>query len=371
MIGIKKISYINNIGRRPQLEDSIYPGAGKAGVTDKLFLVCDGVGGENMGEEASRIACEEFAAYFDRFPVAQAGSGEDYLQDAQKYVLGKMADYAGDHPGAEKMSTTLTLAFINHDHVWAAWCGDSRIYHIRNGQVIWRSTDHSLVANLVKHGEITEDEASNHPQRNVITRSLSASGSPSQIDLHVIRDIEDGDYIMLCTDGVLEQINEDRLKGILENASEDKETLFLAYAEGKTRDNFSLYLLMLESDSVPRSTTRSKKRGGVLLPALIIVLIIALIAVIFGKKLVDAFRNPVTGKDQTNKNAPNQGSYDPAQKNKTLNKDSISKPATPQPITNDSNKTDTVKKVTKPRPRAPATPASKTQNHPDAASGPG
>ncbi len=187
MISIKQISYINNIGQRPQLEDSIYPQPGSASALDNLFMVCDGVGGESMGEEASRIACEEFPAYFRRVPITGGQLKKEYIQEAQKQVLGKMREFAQQHPEAQKMSTTLTLAHISQNEISVAWCGDSRIYHIRDRQVIWRSTDHSLVANLVKHGEISEEEARIHPQRNVITRSLSASGHVSEIDIHHIK----------------------------------------------------------------------------------------------------------------------------------------------------------------------------------------
>lgn len=249
MISIEQITYISEIGQRGQLEDSIYPPPGQAGPGDKLFLVCDGVGGEHMGEEASRIACKEFAHFFDQNPPAPGPLTSGYISQGQTYVLHQMRSYAQEHPEAQRMSTTLTLAFIEGSSVTAGWCGDSRIYHLRNGEVLWRSTDHSLVAGLVKHGEITELEARSHPQRNIITRALSASGAPSEIDIHVISDLRDGDDILLCTDGVLEQIDEGRLKQILKSDNKNKKQLFMHYCKDITSDNYSLYLLKLSRNN--------------------------------------------------------------------------------------------------------------------------
>ena len=281
MTSIKQVSYINSIGQRPQLEDSIYPPPGEATNEDRLFMVCDGVGGESMGEEASRIACEEFASYFRKNPPVKNRLSKEYIKGAQQVVLKKMAGYADEYPEAEKMSTTLTLAYLGENDISIAWCGDSRIYHLRGGKVIWRSTDHSLVANLVKHGEITEEEASKHPQRNVITRSLSASGKPSEIDIYHINDLYDGDYIMLCTDGILEQIDDDILKGILQNENEDKIPLFMTCCQGKTRDNFSLYLLKLSVSGKPAL----KKPINFLIPLLLSLVFFALFALLFKKDI--------------------------------------------------------------------------------------
>lgn len=257
MITIKKIYYLNQIGQRPELEDCIYPPPGKALSEDRLFLVCDGVGGESLGEEASRIACEGFSQYFASRPPAGDRLLKKEVEEAQRFVLEQMKAYAATRPEAGKMSTTLTLIYIGASSVSAAWCGDSRIYHLRNGKVYWRSQDHSLVANLVKHGELSPEEAHRHPNRNVITRSLSASGHPSEIELHYLDDIRGNDSILLCTDGLLEQIDETRLTSILLDERGDKAALFMKYAERVTKDNFSMYLLTLDSPNDSKTGTRN------------------------------------------------------------------------------------------------------------------
>jgi PPM family protein phosphatase len=245
MLFSDEITCLNELGRRDNLEDSVYPAPGAAGPEDRLFLVCDGVGGENKGEIASQIASTEFAAYFRQFPPGTVFQADRYIGQAQKYVLEKMAAYADLHPDAQMMSTTLTLVYLVGESVLAAWCGDSRIYHLRDGQVLWRSGDHSLVGKLVEQGVLTEEEGSVHPQKNVILRSLSASGNPSAIETKWLTDIRGGDYILLCTDGVLEQMNEAKLSKIVTEGESDKRQLFLDYCYEKTNDNFSLCLLRL------------------------------------------------------------------------------------------------------------------------------
>ncbi len=212
-----------------------------------MFLVCDGIGGENFGEEASRIACEEFSNYFVSHPPAEDILSKTEINLAQQHVLKQMKNFSLTHPNATRMGTTLTLVYIGLTHVSAAWCGDSRIYFFRNGKILWRSEDHSYVAALVKHGEITPEEARNHPKRNVITRSLSAYGNASEIDLYHIDDVRENDCLLLCTDGLLEQISEDILSEILLTQTDDKRSLFLHYANGKTKDNFSMYLIALNN----------------------------------------------------------------------------------------------------------------------------
>lgn len=342
MITLKKITYLNQIGQRPQLEDSIYPKAGSATTADKLFLVCDGVGGESMGEEASRIVSEELPVYFKKNPPPATGLTKTYINDAQQHALNTMRVFAAIHPEAIKMSTTLTMAHLEKDHVTIAWCGDSRIYHLRNGEVVWKSIDHSLVANLVKQGEITEEQAATHPNRNVITRSLSASGGASEIELHRIDDIRDNDYLLLCTDGVLEQINEDRLKGILLNDNDDKEGLFMTYCKDKTRDNFSLYLLKLGSDkkAVPAGAMGKSKGISPLIFVLIAVLALLILGGIFNKQvlgLLDGTKKDTT-ETHTVKDKPKLVEPDPVPAGGAVEPTHTDKPTSTKPKTGGNQK---------------------------------
>ncbi len=266
-----QLSYLNEQGRRKNIEDSLYPLPGKAKKSDPLFLVCDGVGGESKGEEASRIVCETIGGLLQNQPQLTV----DSIRNAVGASIIKMQQYAAIHPEAENMSTTLTLAAIQPDGVWVAWCGDSRVYHIRAGKVLWHTRDHSLVQQLVDSGEITEQEALRHPRKNIILRSLNGKAAKTDIETHFINDIQAGDYILLCTDGLLENIGEKELYTILNDSrkEENKSQLFLNECLDKTNDNFSMYLLQLSGD--PRPAAAKIKSGNTWLWAILSIIVAA------------------------------------------------------------------------------------------------
>lgn len=244
---LQHVYYLHEQGKRKNMEDSLYPLPGQATVADHVFLVCDGVGGSSKGEEASRIACETIG----RLLQQQAGKRltQEIIEEAIQAALQAMQHYAREHENAAQMSTTLTMAYIQTDGLWIAWCGDSRVYHIRDGAILWRSRDHSLVQQLINTGEITETEAAQHPSKNIIFRSLGAGNARVDPEIHFLADIRAGDYILLCTDGLLEHIDDAKIYDICTGPDPDKATAFLHYCLDVTNDNFSMYLLQLGADS--------------------------------------------------------------------------------------------------------------------------
>lgn len=250
MLSIKSVSYLNELGKRENLEDNIYPPPGKASTKDRVFVVCDGVGGEAKGEIASGLICESIGFYFSNKSLKEANKNR--IEKAILYANNKLAEYIVTDPSARKMSSTLTLVLINDNTVMAAWCGDSRIHHIRNGKILWKSADHSLVNELIKRDEITESEAKTHPQKNVILRSLNALNQNNTVEYEALTDIKPGDFILLCTDGILECIDEKALATICQNKQQNKSRSFLDYCEGNTNDNYSMYLLEIGTSSSPK-----------------------------------------------------------------------------------------------------------------------
>lgn len=135
-------------------------------------------------------------------------------------------DEASD-AGNRGMATTLTfLAFHTHGAL-AAHIGDSRIYQIRPGEgIIYRSEDHSLVNALLRSGNISPEEAKNHPKRNIITRCMSAADSGRERDDATavnLQDIAPGDYFLLCTDGVTGHVEEEELLELYASDTTDEE----------------------------------------------------------------------------------------------------------------------------------------------------
>ncbi|NTS43870.1 serine/threonine-protein phosphatase [Flavisolibacter sp. BT320] len=275
MIAATEIFCLNEMGRRANNEDNIFPPKGSATLNDRLFIVCDGVGGEKKGEVASEIVCRAIPESLSRqsFPNTILG---DRIQKSIHYANAKLADYTANDTDAKRMSTTVALVYLGQNSVIAAWCGDSRIHHIRNGKILWQSKDHSIVSELVSQGELTEEEARRHPQRNVITRSLNALNYNSMAEYHEITNFETGDYLLLCSDGFLEQVNHDIINEILsDDNKKDKAKFFHTYCSNVTRDNYSMYLIRGEMTSKRKRPFISSKK------AIAIVVVILLSILIF------------------------------------------------------------------------------------------
>lgn len=268
-IHIKPPVFLHELGKRKNNEDSIYPLANEANQSTRLFLVCDGVGGSEKGEVASMMVCSEMPKYFEQHenePVNQ-----EFINKALKYAESQMSGYKLTDTNAGQMSTTLTLLYLDEKTASAvvAWAGDSRVYHIREGQILYETRDHSLVNELLKRGEITAEEALSHPQRNMILRAVSGADNPTRADVHYITDIQAGDYFVLVSDGILESVDNRILKTLLK-----KKNANLSYVCKQikqmcaeySRDNHTMYLLQIEqaypektSDATDILTTKGAK----------------------------------------------------------------------------------------------------------------
>jgi serine/threonine protein phosphatase PrpC len=245
-IGINQPVGFTEVGQRANNEDSIYPPKESVTPETRLFMVCDGVGGQHKGEAASALACESIATYFTMNPTAI--SDAPYIQAALKFTTENFKVKEAKEKETQGMATTLTLLHLNEAGATLAHLGDSRIYHVRDGNIIFVTEDHKLVNELVRDGHISEQEALTHSQRNVITKVISADRNDMP-DVHIISDIAEGDYFFLCSDGVLEQIYDDLLTYHLretdDNDISDDEKLENIRREciGRTRDNFSAMLI--------------------------------------------------------------------------------------------------------------------------------
>lgn len=201
----------------PHQEDSIYPAPGALKPSDRLFIVCDGMGGHDAGEVASATVCEAMSrSILASEPDAEGPFTQADFDRALDDAFSAL-DYK-DTGAVKKMGTTLAMLKLYDGGAFIAWMGDSRVYHIRPGRdaesamILLRTEDHSLVNDLVKLGMITEEEALTHPKRNVITRALQPNlPRRPRAAMKWIDDIQPGDYFYLCSDGMLEQTSDDML----------------------------------------------------------------------------------------------------------------------------------------------------------------
>jgi len=202
----------------PHQEDSIYPLYGKGTDADRLFILCDGMGGHAAGEVASATVCEAMSiSVMTQQPDPEGEFTDDMLLNAisDAYDALDLKDSGDD---AKKMGTTLTFLKLHAGGATIAHMGDSRVYHIRPGKdagstrILHKTSDHSLVNDLVRAGELTEEEARHSRQKNVITRAMQPHlKMRHKAEIYHTVDIQPGDYFYLCSDGMLEQMTDENL----------------------------------------------------------------------------------------------------------------------------------------------------------------
>lgn len=242
---------IHELGRRNRQEDTIYPPLGKvSNDDDRLFILCDGMGGHAAGEVASAAVCEAMSQTINGAIMKGDKFSEKLLLDAIDAAYNLLDERDTSEEGQKKMGTTMTFLMLHEDGATIAHIGDSRVYHIRpktgkKDDVVFCTRDHSLVNDLIKIGELTEEEALNHPQKNVITRAMQPHLEHRyKADIITTKDIRPGDYFYMCSDGMLEQTSDDNLCFILANDVTDEEKRDMLIKVSKdNHDNHSAHLI--------------------------------------------------------------------------------------------------------------------------------
>ena len=265
------VYHLYEIGGKKNQEDYIWPVSGNASLNDRIFIVCDGVGGSENGEIASRLISEFMARRLVEYSDTQMSA--DMINELLTEARQKLMDFAEEQGLNDDMATTFSLVILYDQKAFIAWCGDTRVYHLRGGEALYKTEDHSLVNTLVKEGEITEEEARLHPQKNIILRAIKADASPIDADGHWIKDLRDGDYFMLCTDGLLENVTDKDIKFLLNQNDKGKIDLvksFQQFCFNKTRDNYSMYLIKIRLAKMPKPA-RSKAGFFIFLLLLVII----------------------------------------------------------------------------------------------------
>jgi serine/threonine protein phosphatase PrpC len=226
-------------GRRRRRNEDAYV------LAPPLFAVADGMGGAQAGEVAARLATAAFREYHEADDLAGEERLAAIIQEANRRIF----ERARVDSEVSGMGTTVTAALLEEGRIVIGHVGDSRAYRLRSGRLEQLTDDHSLVADLVRGGRISPEEAETHPQRSVITRAL---GTDPEVDVDSLAvDAESGDLYLICSDGLTTMITDEEILAILERAksleSAGKDLVKAANRRGG-EDNVTVVLFNVESD---------------------------------------------------------------------------------------------------------------------------
>ena len=246
-------------------------------VTPPLFAVADGMGGHAAGEVASEIAIQTLQTH-----APQTADGDDL---ARAVVEANRAIIRGANEGLGRrgMGTTMTAAILEGSRLVIAQVGDSRAYLLHQGQLQLITRDHSLMAELIESGQITPEQAKTHPQRSVITRALG-SDPKTLPDIYEIS-VEEGDRLLLCSDGLSGMVDDSLLESTLIRISNPQKCADALVDEALAaggHDNITAVVVDVPTNTEKR-VAKAHRRGcfGALLGALALLAVIA-VAIVGG-----------------------------------------------------------------------------------------
>jgi PPM family protein phosphatase len=219
-----------------------------------LAIVADGMGGHQAGDTASSMAIELIQSglqhiHSDLTPVAL----ETALLDAIGFANDRIYDIASKQEKYHGMGTTVVAALATNEQLLVAHIGDSRAYLFREGALRQLTSDHSLVNELVRTGQIRAEEAESHPRRNVLIRALGTDSGAEADILHM--EWYEGDSLLLCSDGLSNYVSPAMIKSIIElnDTPEHKADQLVQLAlEAGGDDNITVVLLSNELNAVEK-----------------------------------------------------------------------------------------------------------------------
>ncbi|MEE0955714.1 MAG: Stp1/IreP family PP2C-type Ser/Thr phosphatase [Eubacterium sp.] len=210
-----KVFSATDIGQKRQMnQDFVFATDQPVGNLPNLLVVADGMGGHNAGDFASRYGVSVLTetirqdANFNPVKILRKG-----VETANREVLMQ----SRRDPGMAGMGTTMVVCTIVGEYAYIANVGDSRLYLIANDQIKQITQDHSLIAEMVRMGELTPEQGANHPDKNIITRAVGTS-EQVKVDFFDLR-LEEGNKIVMCSDGLYNMVENSRICEIVRGSS--------------------------------------------------------------------------------------------------------------------------------------------------------
>lgn len=213
----------------------------------RFFIVADGMGGHAGGEEASTIAKDEIRAYLETYWDSDVDSQQLIAKAIEKANEEILKDQ-DEHPERGDMGTTVVVVLTRHGQPWRAHIGDSRLYRLRGTELEQITDDHTWVARALKAGDLSPEQAKIHPWRHVLSQCLGRKDL-FQVDIHSL-EIQQGDQLLLCSDGLTEEVPDEIISSILQASStcEDAATALIEAAKkAGGSDNITVIIVATEA----------------------------------------------------------------------------------------------------------------------------
>ena len=226
-------------------QDFIYSGDEPVGVLPNLYIVADGMGGYNAGDFASRCSVESFVAQVEKNEQPTVIST---MTEALNVANSTVLQHAKENDEFSGMGTTFVAATVFPDRAYVMNVGDSRLYILGN-DIKQITVDHSYVEEMIRKGEIQRKDARIHPKKNVITRAVGVEES-IEADFYEIETEEDSRFILLCTDGLTNMVEDDEIfHTVMKHADKPQEAvtkLVKKANENGGKDNISIIIISLK-----------------------------------------------------------------------------------------------------------------------------
>ena len=178
-----------------------------------LLAVADGMGGHKAGEVASSITINHLTENFNKLEsIGDKAAAVNWIRKEAEDINNEIFEYTASHPESKGMGSTLVLALYTKDYILFGNIGDSSGFVIKDNELFKITHDHTLVNLLVKNGELTPEEAKNHPKKNILMRALGAN-NPIEIDIFDVENDIEG--ILLSSDGLTSMLNNTQIEKVL------------------------------------------------------------------------------------------------------------------------------------------------------------
>lgn len=220
-----------------------------------LFAVADGMGGHRAGDVASKLGAVTFVKHFKKLRKKKTSTVSSAVNRALDKANLAILDKATNDPRKKGMGTTFSALVISRMKAYMAHVGDSRIYLVRDDAISQLTTDHTFVGKMVEEGRLTEDEAREHPQKNILYMSLGARQA-FEPEITKNYDVKEDDIFIMCSDGLNNMVTDETIKEYVQSyeAKEAVEQLIRLANESGGTDNITLMVVHVNKTTEPAKT---------------------------------------------------------------------------------------------------------------------